>query len=141
MNAVLKQIEGEMTSEQLTAIAAMQLTGQDMAEWAQAQGLGMGLSTEVLATRQAESGGQGGFGPFGNLSEEEREAMRATVEAGGGMAFGGNRGNLSQEEREAMRATAEASGMSFGGRGFGGVARLNILAEPLIELLTQRVAE
>ena len=76
------------------------------------------------------------------MSEEEREAMRATVEAGGGMPFGGGRGNLSQEEREAMRATAEASGMNFGTRGFrGGAGQINILAQPLIELLTQRAAE
>ncbi len=135
-NAVLKQIEREMTSEQLEAIAAMQLTWQDMTGWAEAQGLSMGLSPEVLATRQA----QGDFGPAGNLSEEERAVVRATVE-GGGMPFGGNRGNLGEEEREARRATAETSGMDFGNRGFGGRGQLPILAQPLIELLTQRAAE
>jgi hypothetical protein len=165
INAVLKQIEGKMTAEQLTAIAAMQLTAEEMRTWAQEQGMGMDFSPEALATRQAEGGGQGGFGPPGNLSEEERASMRATVEAGGmpfgdrgnlseeeqasvratmeagGMPFG-DRGNLSEEERAARRATAEAGGMSFGGRGFrGGAGQVGFLAQPLIELLTQRAAE
>ena len=34
-NAVLKQIEGAMTAEQLAAIAAMRLTNEDTATWAQ----------------------------------------------------------------------------------------------------------
>jgi len=140
INAVLKQIEGKMTAEQLATIAAMQLTAEEMRTWAQEQGIGMEFSPEALATRQAEGGGEGGPGQFGNMSEEEREAMRATMQAGG-MPFG-ERGNLSEEEREAMRATAEAGGMSFGGRGFrGGAGQVGFLAQPLIELLTQRAAE
>jgi len=140
INAVLKQIEGKMTAEQLAAIAAMQLTAEDMGVWGQERGMGPELSPEAQATRQAQGGDQGGFGPPGNLSEEEREAIRATMEAGG-MPFGGERGNLSEEEREAMRATAEASGMPAGNRGFRGSAgQFNFLVEPLIELLTQRAA-
>ena len=140
INAVLKQIEGKMTAEQLVTIAAMRLTAEEMRTWAQEQGIGMEFSPEALATRQAEGGGEGGPGQFGNMSEEEREAMRATMQAGG-MPFG-ERGNLSEEEREAMRATAEAGGMSFGGRGFrGGAGQVGFLAQPLIELLTQRAAE
>ncbi len=141
VNAVIKQIEGKMTAEQLAAIAAIQLTAEDMSAWAQEQGLNMDFSPEALATRQAERGGEGGPGQFGNLSEEEREAMRATMQAGG-MPPGGDRGNLSEEERAAMRATAEASGMNFGGRGFrGGAGQLTFLAQPVIDLLTQRAAE
>ena len=140
INAVLKQIENEMTSEQLTAIAAMQLTAEDIGAWTQERGVGPEFSPEAMATRQAERGEQGGFGQRGNLSEEEREAMRATMEAGG-MPFGPP-GNLSEEEREAMRATAEASGMNFGNRVFrGGAGQINFLAQPVIELLTQRAAE
>jgi hypothetical protein len=147
INAVLKQIEDQMTPEQLAAIAAMQLTAEDMGAWTQERGGGPELSPEALATRQAEGGEQGGFGQRGNLSEEEREAMRATMEAGG-MPFGGDEGgfgppgNLSDEEREAMRATAEAGGMDFGNRGFrGGAGQITFLAQPVIELLTQRAAE
>jgi hypothetical protein len=140
INAVLKQIEGKMTSEQLQAIAAMQLTMEDLGTWTQEQGIGPRFSPEALATRQAEGGGQGGFGPPGDLSEEERASMRATMEAGG-MSFG-DRGNLSEEERAARRATAEASGVNFGGRGFRGSAgQIGFLAQPLIGLLTQRAAE
>ena len=140
INAVLKQIESQMTSEQLTAIAAMQLTAEDMGAWAQERGGGPEFLPEAWATRQAERGGQGGCGQRGNLSEEEREAMRATMEAGG-MPFGPP-SNLSEEEREAMRATAEASGTNFGNRVFrGGAGQINFLAQPVIELLTQRAAE
>jgi hypothetical protein len=140
INAVLKQIERAMTLQQLAAIAAMQLTGEDLGAWAQEQGMSLGLSPEAMATRQAEGGGQGGFGQHGNLSEEERAAVRATMEAGG-MPFG-DRGNLSEEERAARRATAEASGMTFGNRGFrGGAGRLMFLVEPLVDLLTQRAAD
>jgi hypothetical protein len=167
INAVLKQIEGKMTPDQLAAIVAMQLTAQDMQTWAQEQGMVIQFSPEAMATRQAEGGNQGGFGPPGNLSEEERAAMRATLEAGsmpfggdrgnlseeeraamratmeaGGMPFGGDRGNLSEEERAAMRATAEASGTGFGNRSFrGGAGQFDFLVGPLIELLTRRAAE
>jgi len=140
INAVMKQIEGTMTSEQLAAIAAMQLTAEDIRTWAQERGLNVDFSPEAMATRQAERGGEGGFGPPGDMSEEERASIRATMEAGG-RPFG-DRGNLSEEEQAARRATAEASGMTFGGRrGAGGRGLTNFLTAPLIELLTERAAE
>ena len=71
-NAVLKQIEGAMTSGQLAAIAAMQLTSEDMATWAQEQGVTLG----------GPGDGAGTFLPKG-MTEEEMEAMRATAEASG----------------------------------------------------------
>jgi hypothetical protein len=141
IDAVLKQIEGTMSAEQVAAIAAMQLTNEDMGEWAREQGLNMGASPEAIATRQAAGGGSG---PFGDMSEEEREAMRATAQAGGGRGNGqgglGGFGDLSEEERESMRATAQAGGMDFGGRRFG-AGQVTFLAEPLVELLTERAAE
>jgi hypothetical protein len=138
-NAVLKQIEKTMTPEQLAAIAAMQLTAADMGTVASGQSFG------------PPPGATGGQNPFGNLSEEERAAMRATVEAGGGMpgqasggmpGGGGAFGNLSEEERAAMRATAEASGMTLPGGPVGvSSGQLTFLAQPVIELLTRRSAE
>jgi hypothetical protein len=148
VNAVLKQIEGEMTHEQLQAIAAMQLTQEDMRTWMEEQGLGT----------------QGGFpGARGDLTEEEREALRATAQAGGGMPGGGEgmppgggemppematrqaeMANMSEEEQEAMRATMQAGGGfpgGAGGRGGPGGRQANFLLNPLIELLTQRAAE
>ena len=95
VNALLKQIEGTMTQEQLQAIAAMQLTQEDLQAWMEEQGLGMG----------------GGFPGAGDMSEEERENLRATAEAGGGRPGGGQFGDLSEEERANIRATMEAGGM------------------------------
>jgi hypothetical protein len=128
-NAVLKQIEGALTSEQLEAIIAMQLTREDLGAWMQEQGVNLG----------PPPGAQGGQGGLGDLSDEDRASRRATRQAGGAGGFGqGGFANLSEEERASMRATAEASGMTFGNRQ-GGARRgqLASLAEPLIELLTE----
>ena len=162
MNAVLKQIEGTMSQEQLAAIAAMRLTRERLRTWMEEQGLGgpggfpspgsgqapsapggtpgsgqapgagggQDVSPEVRATREAEFGG-GEVPPematrragFENMSEEERQALRATMQAGGGMPGGpGGRG---------------AAG-GTGGRGGAGGGQFMILLDPLIELLTQR---
>jgi hypothetical protein len=133
--AVLKQIEGTMTSEQLEAIAAMQLTQEDLRAWMQEQGVGPGggfpgagggqeVSPELRATRQAEFG-SGEVPPematrraeFESMSEEERAASRATAQAGGG--FPGRPG----------------------GRAGGGVRQFGFLLNPLIELLEARAGE
>ena len=138
--AVLKQIEGTMTSGQLEAIAAMQLSQEDLRTWMQEQGPGVEggfpgagggreISPELRATRQAEFGGEEmppematRRAEFENMSEEEREALRATMEAGGGIPGGGRPGG--------------AGGAAGAGRGgFGPV--LN----PLIDLLTERAGE
>ncbi len=138
INAVLKQIEGALTVEQLASIAGMQLTLQDMGAWMQKQGVNLGRPEGTAA----------GQGPLGDLSEEDRAAMRATRQAGGGFGGeGGPFGNLSEEERESMRATAEAGGMTFpggGGRGGPGAFRqgqLVILAEQVVELLAELAGE
>ena len=149
VNAVLAQIERTMTEEQLSAIAAMQLTQEDTAAWAEETGIAIPFAGE---------GGGPGFGP--GMSEDERAAIQATVEAGGmpegfpgempegfpgggqGQGFRGGEG-LSEEEREAFRATAEASGMAFpeGRTGAGRRGAGNFLIGPLVELLTERAAE
>jgi hypothetical protein len=152
IDAVLKQIEGTMSQEQLAAIAAMRLTREGLQTWMEEQGMGgpggfppaMGgtpvpgqapgtgggqdVSPEVRATRQAEFGG-GEVPPematrqaeFENMSEEEREALRATMQAGGGPAGGPGAGG---------------GAGAPGGRGGGG--QFMMLLNPLIELLTQR---
>ena len=79
------------------------------------------------------------------MSDEEREAFRATAEAGGGM-FGDRAGfeGTSDEERAALQATAQAGGGSFGApgsrRGAGG-GQFTSLLEPLIQLLEARARE
>ena len=138
VNAVLKQIEGTMTSEQLAAVAAMQLTQEDMQAWMQEQGLrmgggfpGAGEDPDTRATRQAEFGGEG-MPPGGEGMPPEMATRRAEME------------NMSEEEREALRATAQAGGGmagGAGGRAGGGSRQFTILLNPLIELLTERAAE
>jgi hypothetical protein len=69
VNALLEQIESGMTTEQLAAISAMQLTQNDLQAWAAAngitlgsgsgqpgQGMGQALSPEERAARQAQEG-------------------------------------------------------------------------------------
>ncbi|MBC7249211.1 MAG: hypothetical protein H5T62_02925 [Anaerolineae bacterium] len=136
INAVLKQIEGTMTQEQLQAIAAMQLTQEDLRAWMEEQGMQMpgGLGGEgsglpmptpgAMATRPAWSG-EGEMPP-------EMATRRAQFE------------NMSEEERAAMRATAEASGGMPGrpgGVGGAGGRQFFILINPLIELLETRAGE
>jgi hypothetical protein len=156
VSAVLKQIEGTMSREQLEAIAAMRLTLDDMRTWAENRGLGLAfgegqgprgeggqLSPEARATRQAQFGGQGPDpealatmrAQFGG-QEPDPEAL-ATMRA--------QFGNMSDEQRQALRATAEAGGGGFGGRGgmsrfFGGAGQARVFFGPLIELLTERAA-
>lgn len=126
VDAVLKQIEGAMTPEQLAAIAAKQLTQDDLRGLGipPGGGGGQGLSPDEQATRQAERGGGEGMPP-------EAATRRAEME------------NMSEEEREALRATAQAGGMPGGpgGRAGAGPGQFIILLDPLIELLTQRAAE
>jgi hypothetical protein len=66
ISALLGQIEGLLTQDQLDAIRDMQLTNADMQTWASENGITMGagggqgagknLSPEARATRQAEEG-------------------------------------------------------------------------------------
>ncbi|MFL7793555.1 MAG: hypothetical protein AB8I69_15545, partial [Anaerolineae bacterium] len=150
VNAVLKQIEGTMTQEQLQAIAALQLTQDDLQAWMEEQGMSGG----------AHGPGAGGPGDSGDMSDEEREAARATWQAGsdgGGMPPGGGEmppematrqaefANMTDAEREAARATMQAGG-GFPGGGAGGTGgrggsvgrQANFLLRPLIELLEER---
>jgi hypothetical protein len=149
INAVLRGIEGAMTEEQLAAIAEMELNQEGMQSWMEERGMG--------AT--------GGFPGVGDMSEEEREAARATrqAEGGGAMPPGGavpsgedmpaeaatrmaEFQNMSEEEREAMMATAQAGGGvrggfrggQGGGAAGGGLGQVRLLLRPLIEMLEAR---
>ncbi len=142
VSAVLKGIEGAMTEEQLATIADMALTQEDVRAWMEDQGLGAGGGfpgaagdSDARATRQAGMGGEGmlsgenappdmatRMAEFQSMSEEEREAMRATAQAGGGIGAG--RGG-------AVRGTG-ADGT------IGGVGQARLLLRPLIDLLAER---
>lgn len=136
INAVLKQIEGEMAQEQLEAIAAMQLTQEDLRAWMEEQGMGFP-------------------GAGGDMTDEEREAARATRQASGGGPDSGEMPpematrwaefeNMTDEEREAARATMQAGGGfpgGGGGQGGSGGRRANFLLRPLIEMLEERAGK
>ena len=129
-NAVLAQIEAEMTSAQLEAMAAMRLTPEDLRSWAQDQGLNMGFrggqeaSPDAQPTHQAQFAGGEGMPPematrqaqFEGMGEEQRAAFRATAQAGGGPA--GRHGGAGAGSRQPL-----------------------FLLRPLIELLETRAGE
>lgn len=135
--AVLKQIQGAMTPGQITAIQAMQLTADSMRSWVESQGLGFregqgpasgggqalnleDLPPEMQERLKEQFGGQ-------LPSPEQLEEVR------------GQFGNLSDEERQARRATAEASGQTSGRPG-SGIGQWAMLLNPLIELLGERAS-
>jgi hypothetical protein len=75
LQAVVSQIQGTLTSEQMSAIDAMQLSYRDMQTIAQERGIQLG-----------------GGGGFGNLSPEARATFQAARQNGGGFQGGGNFG-------------------------------------------------
>lgn len=146
-NAVLKQIEGALSADQVKAIAGMKLTNDDMRKWAEQNGM-----------RFLPSGTPGPGAPGGNLTDAQRQAFRATAEAGGGPGAGAFN-NLTDAQRQAFRATVEAGGGQLrqggqapgargtpgpdgnGARFFRDAAPYRIFVNPLVQLLTQRTAE
>jgi hypothetical protein len=89
VNAVLAGIENVMTSQQLAVIADMGLTQDDMQVWMQDRGLAFGAPDGSGEPSEERPAGEGERAGKGNLSEEEREAMLATRQAGGSMPGGG----------------------------------------------------
>jgi len=79
--AVLAQIEGGMRPEQVSAIVAMRLTGEDLQSWAQEQGRSV--------ARTGVGRGQGGAP---NLTEDQRAQMRQQLQ------------NMTEDERATRRA-------------------------------------
>jgi hypothetical protein len=127
--AVLKQIEGQMSGAQLAAIEAMDLTWQDIGAWMQEQGI-------ELPTPPAGAERQGGPGAFQNLSEDERARLREEFQ------------NTSPEERATRMAEMGFQRPQGGGQGEGsgfGAGRpggqFNMLLEPLIALLSERAEQ
>jgi hypothetical protein len=143
VNAVLKQIEGTMTQEQLQAIAAMQLTQEDLQAWMEENNIRPGGVFTGTMQWQGGTPGPGGAPPagsgggppgggtvspdmatrraeFANMSDAEREAIRATMQAGGGMPGGAGGGPGGP-----------------GGRG-GSSGGFGMLLRPLIVLLEER---
>jgi hypothetical protein len=146
VDAVLKQIEGTMTQEQLGAIAAMQLTQEDLRTWMQEQGLG--------TTPGEGMPPGGGMPPSGGTPPSGGMPPSGGAPSGGGMPPGeippematrmAEFQDMSEEEREAARATMQAEGgkpdRPGGVEGAEG-RQFIILLNPLIELLEAHAGE
>jgi len=96
VDALLKQIEGAMSAEQLSTIRAMKLTQGDLRAWAQSQGLSAGTGSGSGVGSGQPSSGQG-------LSPEERATRQAEREA-----QGSNSGGLSKALIDAVITLLES---------------------------------
>ncbi len=105
ISAVQDQIAALLNDEQLQAIAAMKLTNADLTEFYAERGV-------VMPTPEP------GMTPEGE---------------------GAGKSDLSQDEREAAKATAEALGTPVGSGGGSGQERQTILFDSVIQLLNERI--
>jgi hypothetical protein len=114
VEAVIAGIKQAMTPDQLASIADMALTQSDVEAWMQDPGVAFGAP-------------DGSGAPTGELPTDGEGRARMA--------------NLSEEEREAMRATMQASGgILAGAPGPGGAAgQVGMLTRPLVTMLEERV--
>lgn len=141
VNAVLGQIERAMTAEQLQAIAALQLTQENLTAWVQERGMDLAQGPGMPGgTPGAGRGSMPGSRPQGtpraggpgDMDPQARETMRAGFDS------------ISDEERAQLMATMQAGGVPAGGlggrtgQGQADVGQFRFLLPSLIELLTQR---
>jgi hypothetical protein len=131
LDALVKQIKGEMTPEQLAAIEAMQLTNANMMEKMQQAGIQVGMGPgfdpnvsqeDMQATRQAlEASGQlpEGMAPGGDRPEGDGPPMGGAIQGGEGapMGEGFPMGGVNPEDMDpAQLATMQAQRDSMGSR-------------------------
>ncbi len=136
--AVVKQIRSQMTTEQIAAVGAMTLTGDDYQTWLQEQGIEM----------PAFIGGQSPSGAD-DMTEEERAALReqfqTMTEEERATAMADRRQPPAEGSASAPEGTMpEAEGAPGGGQrlgGAGGPMGGNVILTALIELLTERSQE
>lgn len=139
LEAVFNQIQDTMTTEQINAIAEMQLTGEEMVKLMEDLGLsfefgGLGfgnLTPEQQATTQAARESGEGF-PGGNFLGGGIPGSGPGGQGPGGPGFAG--GNLTPEQQATMESRRAERG-SFGTR------FALIFVDPLIDLLEERAAE
>jgi hypothetical protein len=116
-DAVLKQIRGQMSADQFAAMDVMALTQEDYGAWLQEQGV----------ERPAFDGEEvGGAGALGDMSEEDRAAMREQFRS------------MTDDERATARVDM---GLERPEGGAGSLLGRNPMLQPLIDLLTERAAE
>jgi hypothetical protein len=114
VDAVIAGIKQAMAPDQLASIADIALTQNDVEAWMQEHGVAFGAPDRLGApTGERPTDGEGWAG-MANLSEEEREAMRATMQA--------------------------SDGILAGAPGPGGAAgQVGMLTRPLVTMLEERV--
>jgi len=142
IEAVLKQIEEAMTDEQLISIANMRLTHDDLQAWMEAGGgatMGGARPAWDGTLQPSPDGRERVFQMPADRGELAPEAATRFAEVA----------SMTDEQREALRATMQAGGASAGGRGPGAApdrmadrgVRAGSLTRPLIELLEGRARE
>lgn len=128
IEAVLNQIQETMTAAQLQAIAAMQLTQQDLFGAIQELGIGPGSQAEGDRASSQASGGEFGGPPGGFVFEGgPPEGF-----AGGGRPEGGPAPGFAENLSPDQIATAQAA---RAGQGLGGGRAGLFLIDPLLEML------
>ena len=130
IDALIEQIQETMTSEQMQAISAMNLTRQDMFTFMQEQGV------QLAGGTGESSQARGGQNNSGELPEVRGPVIvqGGPGGAGPGGGFGGGQGQgLSPQQI----ATAQARRTENGGGGFA----LNGTPAPLIEALVKLLQE
>lgn len=141
-DAVVKQIEGKMTSPQLASIEAMGLTRETMTSWMAEQGMELpefGGGTETGDGTGAGPGG--GFGQMGNLTEEERAQMREQFQAMQDLTPEERAKRLEEMGIQVPEGAGTGEFRGAGGRPGGFAPGSNFLLTPLLELLTERAGE
>ena len=132
-DAVLKQIESRMTEAQLASIEAMALTREDQQAWMQERGIEMPAAT----------GGQGGAGAQGDLSEDERAKMREEFQNMNDEERATRAAEMDIEQPEGVPAGRQKGAPEGGDPNAmprGGQGLLDFLLGPLVDLLTERAA-
>ena len=121
LDAVVKQIQGTMSAEQVAAVASMQLTEDNLTEMMESGELGL----RGFGGRNVEGadGGAGGPGGFGGLPGGFGGRPGGGQGGGPGGGFGGN---LSEDDIVTRRAEFTESGLGDIGERFltGAVVRL-----------------
>jgi hypothetical protein len=126
MDAVVEQIQGAMTKEQLAAIEGM--SQDDMR--ALFEQLGMGRQQQQNSGGTNQGGGRPSGPPEGMMPPGGGEGRTGDSQGGPGMGFGGF-GNLSPEAQATAMAGRRGAGMGFG----------TGLTDAVIQLLEKRAAE
>lgn len=145
LEALATQIDEALTAEQHAAIAAMNLTPQDLFAMAEELGVAQSLPSAVGTQREADRPGFafGGGGPGGAQGPRLEAGAEAPAPGAGGSVIRGEGGGMPFGEAGAFDPSMMTRGTPRPGQGMrGGMGdRLSQrLLDPLIDLLKERAA-